>query len=224
MINHRSKNNPESAVNTKTNSDHTPPPTRRRILKGIAAGTGIAVWHSALPERWITPINESVSLPAHAQTSAPTAASIPQCTNLVMQQVTGDSNDVNLTVSASGQFQAEYAGQVFYVTFDAYKEVVITEAQRPEGVIAAADLFSSSVAYAATPACTVTVPTTVAGDGSFTAEVPLTCGPGYKQVIAVVRTAANGGDECCRGVLDIASCNPCSTPAVTPDPPPPDPV
>lgn len=189
-----------------------PPPTRRRVLKGLAAGTGIAVWHSALPERWITPIIESISLPAHAQTSAPVAA-IPQCTNLLMRQVTGDSFDTNLTVSASGQFPAEYAGQVFNVTFEAYKEAVVTEVRKPERdvIAAAADLLSPSLAYAAIPACSITVQVTVAGAGGFSAETTLACGPGYKQVIAVVRTGANGGDECCRGVLDVHGCNPCST-------------
>ncbi|MCI5133127.1 MAG: hypothetical protein D3904_16835 [Candidatus Electrothrix sp. EH2] len=130
-----------------------------------------------------------------------------------MRQVTGDSQDTNLTVSATGQFPSEFAGQVFNITFDAYKEVVVTQAQGPEqGVlVTAADLFSPSIAYAAVPACTVTVPATVAGDGSISAETTLTCGPGYKQVVGIIRTGETGGEECCRGVLDIAGCNPCST-------------
>lgn len=52
-----------SEVNTST--------TRRRILKGLAAGAGVAVWHGSLPSKWVSPIIQGIALPAHAQTSGP---------------------------------------------------------------------------------------------------------------------------------------------------------
>jgi len=42
---------------------------RRRLLKGIAVGSGAVVAGKALPEGWTRPIVDSVTLPAHAQTS-----------------------------------------------------------------------------------------------------------------------------------------------------------
>ena len=185
--------------------------TRRRIVKGLAAGAGAVVWHSALPSRWTTPIIESISLPAHAQTSMPIPA---RCTDLVMKQVKGTSQSQNLTVSASGKFPVNQVGQVFYITFEAYTEAVITgmEKNGEEGFLTSvADLLSVPAAMAASPACSVVVSVTVGADGAFSGEAELTCGPGIVQVLAIVRTATSGGQECCRAVLDVHGCNPCSS-------------
>ncbi len=84
--------------------------TRRRIIKTLAAGAGAAVWHSAIPDRWVTPIIESIALLAHAQTSVPAELSAPQCTDLVIRQVEGHSGTTDLTVSASRQFRRPMSG------------------------------------------------------------------------------------------------------------------
>ncbi len=42
---------------------------RRKLLKSIAAGSGVIVAGKSLPESWSRPIVDSVMLPAHAQTS-----------------------------------------------------------------------------------------------------------------------------------------------------------
>ena len=43
---------------------------RRKLLKGIAAGSGAFVAGKSLPESWSRPVVDSVILPVHAQTSA----------------------------------------------------------------------------------------------------------------------------------------------------------
>lgn len=43
--------------------------SRRKLLKSIAAGTGVVVAGKSLPDMWSRPVVESVLLPAHAQTS-----------------------------------------------------------------------------------------------------------------------------------------------------------
>lgn len=43
--------------------------SRRKLLKSIAAGSGVIVAGKSLPESWSRPIVDSVILPAHAQTS-----------------------------------------------------------------------------------------------------------------------------------------------------------
>jgi len=42
---------------------------RRKLLKGIAAGSGAVIAGQTLPENWSRPVVDSVMLPAHAQTS-----------------------------------------------------------------------------------------------------------------------------------------------------------
>lgn len=43
--------------------------SRRTLLKSLATGGGVAISVTALPERWIRPVVDSVVLPAHAVTS-----------------------------------------------------------------------------------------------------------------------------------------------------------
>ena len=49
----------------KSNSNHA----RRKLLKGIAAGSGAVIAGKSLPDSWSRPMVDSVMLPAHAQTS-----------------------------------------------------------------------------------------------------------------------------------------------------------
>jgi hypothetical protein len=48
---------------------------RRKLLKGIAAGSGAVIAGKTLPENWSRPVVDSVMLPAHAQTSPPSPVS-----------------------------------------------------------------------------------------------------------------------------------------------------
>ena len=43
--------------------------SRRKLLKSIAAGSGVIVAGKSLPESWSRPVVDSVLLPAHAETS-----------------------------------------------------------------------------------------------------------------------------------------------------------
>ena len=45
--------------------------SRRNLLKAIAAGSCTLIAGKSLPEKWARPVVDSVTLPAHAQTSAP---------------------------------------------------------------------------------------------------------------------------------------------------------
>ncbi len=49
--------------------DHERQASRRKLLKSILAGGGVAAAGRALPEQWTKPVVDSVLLPAHAQTT-----------------------------------------------------------------------------------------------------------------------------------------------------------
>lgn len=53
----------------KNHENHPQQPTRRRMLKGLAAGGGALATTRLVPESWKRPVVESMVLPAHAQTS-----------------------------------------------------------------------------------------------------------------------------------------------------------
>ena len=61
--------------------------SRRKLLKSIAAGSGVIVAGKSLPESWTRPVVDSVVLPAHAQTSPPSPPSGPS----------GGSSEITLT-------------------------------------------------------------------------------------------------------------------------------
>lgn len=44
---------------------------RRRLLKTLSVGGGVAIGFEMIPDRWTQPLVQSVYLPAHAQTSLP---------------------------------------------------------------------------------------------------------------------------------------------------------
>jgi len=50
-------------------TDKTSIESRRKLLKSIAAGSGVIVAGKSLPENWTKPVVDSVLLPVHAQTS-----------------------------------------------------------------------------------------------------------------------------------------------------------
>ncbi len=45
---------------------------RRQVLKSVVAGSGTLAAGKALPESWVAPVVEAVTLPAHAATTGPT--------------------------------------------------------------------------------------------------------------------------------------------------------
>ena len=42
---------------------------RRRLIKKLAIGGGVATTASSMPTKWVKPVLDSVILPAHAQTT-----------------------------------------------------------------------------------------------------------------------------------------------------------
>ena len=102
------------------NKNHSEAPSRRRILKTIAAGGGAVVAGKTLPQSWYKPVVETVVLPAHAQTSGCGEATFIRATSPVgengntLRQILivdesddvlascccGDDNDIVIEVSS----------------------------------------------------------------------------------------------------------------------------
>jgi len=54
--------------------------TRRKVVKGLAAGAGALAAYHTFPVNWSTPIIEQIFLPAHAQTSGVSPGGAISCT------------------------------------------------------------------------------------------------------------------------------------------------
>ena len=70
---------------------------RRKLLKGIAAGSGAVIAGKNLPDSWSRPVVDTVMLPAHAQTS--------------MMRFTGSSNEQG-SITPDSQFVRAIDGLV----------------------------------------------------------------------------------------------------------------
>lgn len=66
----RPKDEAPSPVDHDPREGESGVPARRRLLQ-VLLGAGVITSGQMLPERWIKPVIESISLPAHAQTSPP---------------------------------------------------------------------------------------------------------------------------------------------------------
>jgi len=53
----------------KTKSNQNSDGSRRKLLKSLAAGSGAIIAGKSLPDKWVSPVVDTVILPAHAQTS-----------------------------------------------------------------------------------------------------------------------------------------------------------
>ncbi|MGB5684856.1 MAG: hypothetical protein WBM35_03525, partial [Candidatus Electrothrix sp.] len=166
-----------------------------------------------LPDKWITPVIQGIALPAHAQTSAP---GVSFCGDPVqLRLVSGHSGTDLMTIEATGCITPPQANTELALTLDGYKNAIITSKGEDSGsglfLALISDALVPSVNAASAPDCSVTVKVKTDGDGSFKAAFPLTYGKGIVQV--VLRGVVNGATFSNIGLLDIASCNPCSTDA-----------
>lgn len=75
--------------------------SRRKILKSIAAGSGVIVAGKSLPESWSRPVVDSVILPTHAQTSGGASSSSITLTS------NGTITNVNTMAPATDTLVAE---------------------------------------------------------------------------------------------------------------------
>jgi len=84
---------------------------RRKLLKGLIAGSGAVVVGKSLPENWSRPVVDAVMLPAHAQTSGPTAftgsstvVSLPQDSHFarVVDGLINEAHAAEVILSANG--------------------------------------------------------------------------------------------------------------------------
>lgn len=60
----------------KKKPNQTSDGSRRKLLKSLAAGSGAILAGKSLPDTWVSPVVDTVILPAHAQTSPPTTYAI----------------------------------------------------------------------------------------------------------------------------------------------------
>lgn len=91
-------------ANTGNDQNYTKHPpagnqvNRRSVIKKMAVGTAALAGCSALPDKWITPIAEFGSLPAHATTSGELDAIVAELKQELEQM---DANGVDQTVASA---------------------------------------------------------------------------------------------------------------------------
>ncbi len=85
----------------KSVADHS----RRKVLKQIGIGAGVAAGVAALPTAWTSPLMEMVIVPAHAQTSTsptttppPTTTSAPSCNERCFEGIATTGDNFHLPV------------------------------------------------------------------------------------------------------------------------------
>ena len=95
--------------------------SRRKILKSIVAGSGAVIAGKSLPENWTKPVVDSVTLPAHAQTSvAPPQACTPDPIEVTTNDGIGINFDGNScsTYIGSGTSDIQSADTMLYIDND----------------------------------------------------------------------------------------------------------
>ncbi|MCI5210116.1 MAG: twin-arginine translocation signal domain-containing protein [Candidatus Electrothrix sp. ATG2] len=195
---------------------------RRKALKTLAIGAGALAGSTVLPERWVSPVIESIALPAHAQTSASTSVF---CTPAELTLAEGHSGTDEMIIEASGCITPPQANIELELTLNGYDVAVITDNKATDGtddnkfLAVVSEALVPSAHAAAAPRCSVTVKTRTDANGNFFVRFIVKCGPGIVQ--AVLQGTLFGQFSDFLGVLDIPSCNPCgsgSTASATPAP------
>ena len=59
----------DTPLSSDPESNAETPTSRRRLLKSLVAGSTVITGSQVIPDKWITPLTQSVLLPAHAQAS-----------------------------------------------------------------------------------------------------------------------------------------------------------
>jgi hypothetical protein len=167
-----------------TESNSPDSPFRRKTIKTLAAGVGALAGTTVLPDRWVTPIIQGIVLPAHAQTSA--TIQLAFCNAQVdLQLLSGDSGSSSITIKATGCITPAQTNVPVNLRLDGYEEAHTTDAQdfKHNSILSAvSDALVPEAHAAQQPLCSQSVKVSTAGDGSFEAEITLSCGPGIAQV------------------------------------------
>jgi hypothetical protein len=74
--------------------------TRRKVVKGLAAGAGALAAYHTFPVNWSTPIIEQIFLPAHAQTSGVSPGGAVSC-NIEYLGLVGGLYSLRVTLTAN---------------------------------------------------------------------------------------------------------------------------
>ncbi len=76
---------------------------RRQVLKSVVAGSGTLAAGKALPESWVTPVIEAVSLPAHAATTGATIRELGPFQTISTQPIVlNDFSDLEQVAATDG--------------------------------------------------------------------------------------------------------------------------
>ena len=185
-------------------------PVRRKTIKAMAAGAGALVGTTLIPDKWVPPLIQGITLPAHAQTSMQHRHYTFSDDRVEIKLVEGHGGRSEMAFEASGCIQPATADIEIEFTLEAYTEPLITEG-RPDNILQSFR-FGPSEAHAGAlmPRCTVTIRVRPDAFGNFTVLFKMTCGPGIVQVVLHALFATGQRVANC-GLLDVHSCNPCGT-------------
>lgn len=168
---------------------------RRTAMKKIAVGVGALAGISALPDKWTTPIVESIVLPAHARTST----HLVICPDLTLTLLNGTQSSETVAVRVQGCVTPATGGVNVQLSVQGSQEAAGTVRQEPEGLFeqvlsTAGDLLVSEAIAAE---CTEIGGSALTdAEGEFSADFDIPCGPGIQSVQARAALAAdriNGG-------------------------------
>jgi len=192
---------------------------RRKTIKKLVVGAGALAGYSMLPEKWTKPVVEQIILPAHAQTSGVTLIN-----PLTLTLLSGTQGSTIVSVRVSGavypptpnlaiifQIAGALGGNtaatpvpeegILQKTFAALDDLLVSEAMAAEGCPQLSQQVSSG------------------GDGSFSADFEISCGPGITSVSATATLSASPAIAA-EGILPIpADSDSDSPPAATAESP-----
>ena len=88
--------------------------TRRSVLRKMAVGTAALAGCSVLPEKWVTPLAEFGTLPAHATTSGALEAIIEELSQGIEESQDADTQGADAQAAAAPEVQGNrgYANQL----------------------------------------------------------------------------------------------------------------
>lgn len=164
---------------------------RRKTIKKLVIGASALAGYNMLPEKWTKPVVEQIILPAHAQTSGITLInpmtltllSGTQGSTIVSVRVSGAVSPPTSNLAVLLQVVGALGGNtaatpvpeegIFHKTFAVLDDLLVSEAVAAEGCPQLSQQVSSG------------------GDGSFSADFELNCGPGITSVSALASLATS---------------------------------
>ncbi|MCI5126472.1 MAG: hypothetical protein D3925_18840, partial [Candidatus Electrothrix sp. AR5] len=189
---------------------------RRKTIKKLVIGAGALAGYSMLPEKWTKPVVEQIILPAHAQTSGITLVN-----PLTLTLLSGTQSSATVSIRVSGAVHPPTANRAVFLV--AQRGLVGGTTRHPslipeknilQEAVATVQDFLVSEAVAAEPCPQLTQQVTSGGDGSFSADFEIGCGPGITSVSATATLSASSANAA-EGILLIPAADSDSSPVAT---------